>query len=78
MANVKSYQMLIDGKWVNASNGAMFESINPTNGQVWSKVPEATETDVDDAVNACTPCFFDWSLVKNDSDRTWKMSTKIR
>ena len=57
MANVKSYQMLIDGKWVNASNGAMFESINPTNGQVWSKVPEATETDVDDAVNAAHRAF---------------------
>jgi aldehyde dehydrogenase (NAD+) len=49
--------MLIDGKWVNASNGAMFESINPTNGQVWSKVPEATETDVDDAVNAAHRAF---------------------
>ena len=57
MANVKSYQMLIDGKWVNASNGAMFESINPTNGQVWSKVPEATETDVVDAVNAAYRAF---------------------
>ena len=57
MVNVKSYQMLIDGKWVNASNGAMFESINPTNGQVWSKVPEATETDVDDAVNAAHRAF---------------------
>ena len=57
MANVKSYQMLIDGKWVNASNGAMFDSINPTNGQVWSKVPEATETDVDDAVNAAHRAF---------------------
>ena len=57
MANVKSYQMLIDGKWVNASNGAMFESINPTNGQVWSKAPEATETDVDDAVNAAHRAF---------------------
>jgi len=49
--------MLIDGEWVNASNGAMFESINPTNGQVWSKVPEATETDVDDAVNAAHRAF---------------------
>jgi acyl-CoA reductase-like NAD-dependent aldehyde dehydrogenase len=57
MANVKSYQMLINGEWVNASNGAMFESINPTNGQVWSKVPEATETDVDDAVNAAHRAF---------------------
>ena len=37
MTDVRSYQMLIDGNWVNASNGAMFESINPANGQVWSK-----------------------------------------
>ena len=57
MANVKSYQMLINGEWVNASNWAMFEIINPTNGQVWSKVPEATETDVDDAVNAAHRAF---------------------
>jgi acyl-CoA reductase-like NAD-dependent aldehyde dehydrogenase len=49
--------MLIDGKWVNASNGAMFESINPANGQVWSKVPEATESDVNEAVNAAHRAF---------------------
>ena len=52
MTDVRSYQMLIDGNWVNASNGAMFESINPANGQVWSKVPEATESDVNEAVSA--------------------------
>jgi acyl-CoA reductase-like NAD-dependent aldehyde dehydrogenase len=49
--------MLIDGNWVNASNGAMFESINPANGQVWSKVPEATESDVNEAVNAAHRAF---------------------
>tara|TARA_B100001175_G_scaffold62799_1_gene50963 strand:+ start:1039 stop:2496 length:1458 start_codon:yes stop_codon:yes gene_type:complete len=49
--------MLIDGNWVNASNGAMFESINPANGQVWSKVPEATESDVNEAVSAAHRAF---------------------
>lgn len=57
MTDVRSYQMLIDGNWVNASNGAMFESINPANGQVWSKVPEATENDVNEAVNAAHRAF---------------------
>jgi len=49
--------MLIDGNWVNASNGAMFESINPANGQVWSKVPEATESDVNEAGSAAHRAF---------------------
>lgn len=57
MTDVRSYQMLIDGNWVNASNGAMFESINPANGQVWSKVPEATESDVNEAVSAAHRAF---------------------
>ena len=57
MKDVRSYQMLIDGNWVNASNGAMFESINPANGQVWSKVPEATESDVNEAVSAAHRAF---------------------
>ena len=57
MTDVRSYQMLIDGNWVNASNGGMFESINPANGQVWSKVPEATESDVNEAVNAAHRAF---------------------
>ncbi|MDG2097309.1 MAG: aldehyde dehydrogenase [Paracoccaceae bacterium] len=57
MTDIRSYQMLIDGKWVNASNGAMFESINPANGRVWSKVPEATESDVNEAVNAAHRAF---------------------
>lgn len=57
MTDVRSYQMLIDGNWVNASNGAMFESINPANGQVWSKVPEATESDVNEAVIAAHRAF---------------------
>lgn len=49
---VERYQMLIDGAWVDASNGARFDSINPATGAVWATVPEATPEDVDRAVQA--------------------------
>ncbi len=57
MTNIQTYQMLIDGAWVDASDGAMFDSINPTDGKVWSRVPEATAEDVDRAVQAAHRAF---------------------
>ena len=57
MQTVQSYKMLIDGDWVDASNGKTFESINPATGQIWSRVPEATEDDVDRAVRAADRAF---------------------
>ncbi|MGB7322317.1 MAG: aldehyde dehydrogenase family protein, partial [Albidovulum sp.] len=57
MSTVKSYKMLIDGEWVGASDGAMFDSVNPATGTVWSRVPEATAQDVDRAVRAADRAF---------------------
>ena len=57
MTDIQSYQMLIDGAWVNASDGRTFDSINPTTGQVWSRIPEATHDDVDNAVRAADRAF---------------------
>ena len=51
MSAVK-YQMLIDGAWVDAADGACFDSINPATGLVWASIPEATELDVNCAVEA--------------------------
>jgi acyl-CoA reductase-like NAD-dependent aldehyde dehydrogenase len=63
MADIRSYQMLIDGEWVDASDGGMFDSTNPATGAVWSRVPEATEADVDRAVRAAHEAFLNgpWS-----------------
>ncbi|WP_108881789.1 aldehyde dehydrogenase family protein [Anderseniella sp. Alg231-50] len=52
MAKVETYAMLIDGKWQPASDGATFDSINPADGEVWSRIPEATEQNVNEAVEA--------------------------
>ena len=63
VTDIRTYQMLIGGEWVDASDGALFDSVNPTTGQVWSRVPEATEADVDRAVRAAHDAFQDgpWS-----------------
>ena len=57
MVDIKTYNMLIDGEWVNASNGQSFACENPSNGEVWCHVPEATEKDVDRAVQAAHRAF---------------------
>ena len=57
MAQLKRYQMFIDGEWVNASDGRTFESVNPATGEAWAEIPEATADDVDRAVRAAHRAF---------------------
>ena len=57
MGDIKNYQMLINGDWVDASDGGTFDSVNPTTGEIWSRVPEATEADVNRAVETAHHAF---------------------
>ena len=52
MSTIQSYDMLINGQWVQARDGGQFDSINPATGEVWARFPAATKDDVDDAVEA--------------------------
>ena len=52
MTHIQSYRMYIDGGWTDASDGALFDSINPATNKVWARIPEATAEDVDRAVKA--------------------------
>lgn len=65
MAKLKKYQMYVDGNWVDAENGATFESINPANGEAWASIPAAGEADVNKAVEAAHRAFTDgpWSTM---------------
>ncbi len=56
---VRHYQMLIGGEWVNARSGRTFDSINPYTGKTWAVMPEADEADVDAAVRAARAAFDD-------------------
>jgi len=52
MSDLITYDMLIDGEFVQASDGATFESINPATGESWAQIPAASAKDVDKAVEA--------------------------
>ncbi len=49
---MQRYQMLIDGKWVDAISGSSFETTNPYTGKAWATIPRAGEADADLAVRA--------------------------
>ncbi len=57
MTDIPVYKMLIDGDWVDASDGGVFDSVNPASGEVWCQIPEATEADVERAVEAAHEAF---------------------
>ncbi|RZO23557.1 MAG: aldehyde dehydrogenase [Candidatus Thioglobus sp.] len=57
MSELKRYQMYIDGEWTDAENGATFTSVNPATGETWAEVPEASESDVNRAVEAAHRAF---------------------
>lgn len=52
-----SYKMFISGKWVDASDGGRFGSVNPTTEEVWADVADATPSDVDATVEQADRAF---------------------
>ena len=48
----RQYQLLIDGKWVDAASGKTFTTLNPATGEVLAEVAEADSADIDKAVGA--------------------------
>ncbi len=57
MSDIRQYQMLIDGQWCDAGNGRRFDSVNPASGAVWASIPDASEADVNRAVEAAHRAF---------------------
>ncbi|MEE9225321.1 MAG: aldehyde dehydrogenase family protein [Bacteroidota bacterium] len=60
----RKYQNFINGKWVDAKSGEVFENRNPAN---WSEVigtfPKSGKEDVDAAVRAARAAFEKWRLI---------------
>ncbi len=54
---LKTYQLFINGKWVDAVSGKTFESINPSTGAIHAIVAEAGKQDIDLAVKAARNAF---------------------
>ena len=54
---MNTYQNLIDGEWVSAASGKVFDVMNPATDEVMATVPEAGAADVDRAVKAARRAF---------------------
>lgn len=52
MARFPRQQLYIDGRFVDASGGDVFESVNPANGEVLAEVAQATRADLERAVTS--------------------------
>src|SRR6476659_4258734 len=47
---MQRYRMYIEGRYVDPSSGAWFESHNPYTGEPWAEIPRGNAEDVDRAV----------------------------
>ncbi len=63
LLGAKTFQNYIAGEWVDAKDGATFESTSPANGATLGVFPKSTATDVDRAVAAAKEAFEEWCLV---------------
>eukprot|EP00921_Rhytidocystis_pertsovi_P016112 GHVQ01025444.1.p1 GENE.GHVQ01025444.1~~GHVQ01025444.1.p1 ORF type:complete len:514 (+),score=82.89 GHVQ01025444.1:182-1723(+) len=59
----------IDGEFVEATSGRYIESIDPATEVVIGKIQEASDADVDKAVNAASKAFTEWQLVDGQTRR---------
>lgn len=54
---MKTYQLFIDGAYVDPVGKEWFDSVDPYKGEVWARIPRATDRDVDLAVKAAARAF---------------------
>src|SRR5579863_9704880 len=57
----RDQRLLIGGRWLPASSGETFETINPANGQALCRVASGGPADVDAAVTAAQAAFESWA-----------------
>ena len=53
-------QAFVDGRWVDADEGAVFAVLDPATGETIAEVPRATAEDVDRAVQAAKKAYVEW------------------
>ena len=55
-----NFKMFINGEWVNAEDKAILEAYNPASSEYLANFPDASESDVNKAVDAAREAFKAW------------------
>ena len=81
-ANVKTYDLFIDGKWQPSAKGKTYEVIDPSTEEVIAHAPDATAEDVDRAAKAARAAFESgpWAgMTAQDRGRVlFRLAEKVR
>jgi len=76
-ANLASYKMYIDGRWVESASGQHFESQNPFTGKAWALIPRGNAEDVDRAVRAARKAFTTGAWPQMNASRRGALLRKL-
>ena len=81
-ANVKTYDLFIDGKWEPTAKGKSYDVIDPSTEEVIARAPDATAEDVDRAAKAARRAFESgpWpAMTAQDRGRVlFRLAEKVR
>lgn len=58
-----SYQNFINGEWVKAQGGGVFEDFNPASGEVYAEIADAGRKDVSGAIEAAAAAQKSWAAL---------------
>ncbi len=59
MSDIRTFQFFAGNAWHDPAEGGYIDSENPANGQVWARVPDCRQADVDRAVAAAKAAFYE-------------------
>ena len=67
------YQTFINGHWCDAAGGRLFDSVDPSSGRVWARIPRCDGTDVARATQAAHHAAFEgpWSRMRPTERGRW-------
>lgn len=60
-ARGRQFRLFINGRWIEPSDGAFFETVNPATGKPLAKIAQASDDNIDEAVRAAAAAFASWS-----------------
>ncbi|ARD46915.1 aldehyde dehydrogenase [Sporosarcina sp. P37] len=60
-SKVKTYGNVVNGKTMQAQDGAVTNSIDPSTGKVWAMIPSSKKEDAEMVIQAARGAFADWA-----------------
>ncbi|MCO5119733.1 MAG: aldehyde dehydrogenase [Burkholderiaceae bacterium] len=74
---MKTYQHFIDGQYVDPLGGKWLDTVNPYSGEVWARIPDGCERDVDRAVQAARRAMTEGPYAKMTPTQRGKLMVRL-